>query len=153
MIKKQKLSSPRLRTVLLAVIAIVAIIGLFDAMYLTVTHYTNALVPCNFTQSCETVLTSQYSEILGLPIAALGMVFYVVVLAAAIFFLQHKRFHWWLLAWCTLGLLSTLYLLYIQALVLNAFCQYCLLSANTSILIFAMTGVLYLTNNKLSEKQ
>ncbi len=133
-------------------LGIVALAGLFDAMYLTVTHYTNALVPCNFTQACETVLTSSYSEILGVPIAALGMVFYTVVLSASIFFVQHKNYHWWLSAWGVIGLLSTIYLLYIQAFVLNAFCQYCLLSAFTSILIFVLTSVLYLSSKEVVKK-
>lgn len=144
--------SDKTKNIILMLLGIVALAGLFDAMYLTVTHYTNALVPCNFTHACETVLTSSYSEILGVPIAALGMVFYTVVLSASIFFVQHKTYHWWLSAWGVIGLLSTIYLLYIQAFVLNAFCQYCLLSAFTSILIFVLTSVLYLSSKEVVKK-
>lgn len=153
MIKIQKPSTFKSRIALLLSMAIIASIGLIDAMYLTVTHYTNTLVPCNFTQSCETVLTSKYSEIFGFPVAGLGIIFYIVVLAGSVFFIQHRAFHWWLLVWSTTGLLSTFYLLYIQAYVLNAFCQYCLLSAITSTLIFILAGVLYFINNMQSERQ
>lgn len=146
--KKPILSSTKLRSALLILMGLISTVGLIDAMYLTVTHYTQALVPCNFTHGCETVLQSSYSEILGLPIASLGIIFYVVALAAVVYFLQHKTYHWWLSVWGIIGFCSTLYLLYIQAFVLNAFCQYCLLSAATSTLIFILTTVLY-WNNRL----
>ena len=136
---------------LLVVIGLTAIVGLIDSFYLTITHYTNALVPCSFTQGCETVLRSSYSEIFGLPVAGFGIVFYLVVLSASIFFIQHKTFHWWLAAWGLVGFTSTLYLFYVQAFALHAFCQYCLLSAFTSTTIFVLTSVLYFMHNKKGE--
>lgn len=138
----------KLNNILLGILAIVAVVGLIDATYLTVTHYTQALVPCNFTHACETVLRSKYSEVFGIPVAAFGVVFYVTTLAAVVYFLQHKTYHWWLSVWGLLGFLSSLYLLYIMAVVLRAFCQYCLLSSLTSTLVFILTAVLYWVNKK-----
>jgi uncharacterized membrane protein len=140
--------SQKLNRLLLLVVSLLSVVGFIDSLYLTITHYTNALVPCNFTQGCETVLRSSYSEIFGIPLASLGIVFYIVTLSSSIFFIQHNSFHKWLSIWGLVGFLSTLYLLFIQAFILRAFCQYCLLSALTSSLIFAITTVLYFKNRQ-----
>lgn len=140
--------SQKLNRILLVFAALLSVVGLVDSLYLTVTHYTNALVPCNFTKGCDTVLQSSYSEIFGIPLASLGIIFYVVVLGASVFFIQHKKFHSWLSIWGFIGFGSSLYLLFIQAFVLKAFCQYCLLSALSSSLIFLITSVLYFNNRK-----
>lgn len=137
----------KISNTLLVLLGLSAIVGLIDSLYLTITHYTNALVPCNFTHGCETVLRSSYSEILGMPVAAFGVIFYIVVLGASIFFIQHKMFHWWLVIWGLIGFASTLYLFYIQAFILHAFCQYCLLSAATSTTVFILSIMLYFMHN------
>ena len=141
-------NSQKLNRSLLLVVSLLSVVGLIDSLYLTVTHYTNASGPCNFTQGCETVLRSSYSEIFGIPLASLGIVFYIVTLGSSIFFIQHNKFYSWLSIWGVVGFLSTLYLLFIQAFVLKAFCQYCLLSAFTSSLIFTITTVLYFKNRQ-----
>lgn len=142
-----------LNKILLILIAIFATIGMFDSLYLTVTHYTKANVPCSVTHGCETVLRSSYSEILGIPVAAFGVVFYVVMLFGVIYMLTNKTYHWWLSAWGLVGVCSTLYLLYIQGVVLHAWCQYCLLSAFTSTLIFVLTTMLYFKNNFKQQRE
>jgi uncharacterized membrane protein len=65
-------------------LGLTSIAGLVDATYLTITHYTKALVPCSVTHGCETVLRSSYAEVLGVPIAAFGIVFYLVVLVVSV---------------------------------------------------------------------
>ncbi len=137
---------PKQNSVLLWVLAAIGAVGLTDSLYLTITHYTNALVPCNFSHGCETVLKSQYSEIFGIPVAAFGVVFYFTTLVVSIFFANHRQYHWLLSVWGLIGFLSTLYLFYIQAFVLHAFCQYCLLSTLTSTLTFVITSLLYFIN-------
>lgn len=137
---------PKQNSALLWVLAAISAVGLTDAIYLTITHYTKALVPCSFSLGCETVLRSQYSEVFGVPVAAFGIVFYFLTLVISIFFANHHRYHWFLSAWGLVGFISSLYLLYIQAFVLHAFCQYCLLSALTSTLTFIITSLLYFSN-------
>ncbi len=134
---------PNHNSALLWLLAAISAVGLTDALYLTITHYTNALVPCNFSHGCEAVLKSQYSEIFSIPVALFGVIFYLVTLVVAIFFANQHRYHWLLSVWGVIGFISTLYLLYIQAFVLHAFCQYCLLSALTSTLTFIITSLLY----------
>lgn len=128
-------------------LGLTSIAGLIDATYLTITHYTKALVPCSVTHGCETVLRSSYAEVLGVPIAAFGIVFYLVVLVVSVQSYFSNRYTPLLPLWAAIGFLSTLYLLYIQAFVLHAWCQYCLLSAATSTVIFGLGMVLWMVNN------
>lgn len=126
---------------------VLAIAGLADAVLLTVEHYTRKGLPCTFTGGCERVLTSQYSEIAGQPIALLGVVFYAAVLFLAVHALVNKsplprRF---LLLWASIGFLSSLALTSLQAFVIKAWCQYCLLSALTSTLIFILAIAYFFT--------
>jgi uncharacterized membrane protein len=127
------------------VAAIVALIGIADSVYLAVHHYTAEPIPCSLTGGCETVLTSAYAEIAGIPIAAFGALAYFVAFSLSILAAFGNR-----AMWLVFGLQATamaavsLYLIYVQAFVLNAFCQFCLVSAATSIslfLIFAASRV------------
>ena len=113
--------------------AIVALIGLADAVYLTVHHLTAVPVPCSILSGCETVLTSQYAEIAGVPLAAFGALAYFVAFSLAIFAAFGNRTMWTLFGiQVTLMSLFTAWLIYLQAFVIGAFCQFCLLSAVTT---------------------
>lgn len=109
-----------------------ALIGLIDAIYLTVKHYTGSVVPCSLTEGCDTVLTSNYAVVGGLPVALWGVLYYLTVIFLA----------WSGLARAVLfGLVSAAaaasgILIYLQAQVLNAWCAYCLVSAGVTFLIF-----------------
>lgn len=113
--------------------AIVAFLGFLDATYLTIIHYKNIIPPCTI-GSCETVLTSKYAVILGIPLALLGSLFYLSVIFVCLLILtNYKKIYlkiFYLLA--TMGFVASLILVGIQAIELKAFCQYCLLSAATS---------------------
>ncbi|OGH24448.1 MAG: hypothetical protein A3B47_01675 [Candidatus Levybacteria bacterium RIFCSPLOWO2_01_FULL_39_24] len=104
------------------VLLILSLAGFFDSSYLTIVHYKNIIPPCSITHGCEKVLTSQFATIFGVPISLFGSLFFLVL----IFLLLLgwiKYFKWLTLA----GVAVSIVLLYIQAFVLHAFCQYCLL--------------------------
>ncbi len=65
--------------------AVVALIGVADAVYLTVHHYTGEKVPCSVVAGCEQVLTSSYAEIAGVPLAAFGALAYFMAFSLAVF--------------------------------------------------------------------
>ena len=67
-----------------AAASLVALIGLADSVYLTVHHYTNEPVPCSLIEGCESVLTSPYAEIGGIPLAAFGALAYFVAFSLAL---------------------------------------------------------------------
>jgi uncharacterized membrane protein len=118
---------------------VVALIGLADAVYLTIHHYTAQPVPCGLTEGCETVLTSIYAEVWGIPLAAFGAAGYFTAFSLALLSAYGNS-----LTWKLFGLLATLmaatscYLFYVQAVYIHAFCQFCLLSAGTSLTLFLL---------------
>jgi len=117
--------------------ALVALVGLCDAIYLTIHHYTGEKVPCSVTGGCEAVLTSAYAEIGGIPLAAFGAAAYFVAFSLAILAAFGNR-----AMWKAFGVVATLmagfsvYLIYVQKFEIKEFCQYCLLSAATSVTLF-----------------
>jgi len=118
-------------------IIIVAVLGIFDAGFLTYEHYGGGIPPCTI-NGCETVLTSPYSIILGFPISLLGVLFYLSVLFTA-FILRKKDTYLIkiiLLTITSVGFLFSLYLLYLQVSVIGALCQYCLFSFLFSTTLF-----------------
>lgn len=113
--------------------AFVALIGLGDSVYLTVHHLTAEPVPCSLISGCETVLTSPYAEIAGIPLAAFGALAYFVAFSLAILAAFGNRLMWIAFgAQVVLMAAVTVWLLYLQAFVIGAFCQFCLLSAITT---------------------
>lgn len=118
----------------LKIIAVVAALaGLADSVYLTIHHYTAEPVPCSLISGCETVLSSEYAEIAGIPLAALGAAAYFIAFSLALLASFGNR-----TAWTLFGVQSivmavfTAWLIYLQASVIGAFCQFCLISAITS---------------------
>lgn len=120
-------------------IACVAFLGMIDALYLTVMRGVH--VPCSISGGCNEVLTSSYSEVFGVPLSTIGIVFYLTVFSLAIMevFDVAKLTRWifWLSA---PGFLITLVLLYLQGYVIHHFCQYCLASATFVTTIFILSA-------------
>jgi uncharacterized membrane protein len=110
--------------------ALLSLIGLADAIYLTVQHLTGQSLRCTIVSGCSEVLASQYSHIGPVPLAALGAFAYFTVFSLAILAAFGYQFARPLLAFLVgIMFLMTLWLLYLQAFVIHHFCQYCLLSA------------------------
>lgn len=119
---------------------IVAFFGFLDATYLTILHYKNLIPPCTVTSGCEVVLNSKYAYLFGIPVALLGTLFYLAVILSCLLLITNykKIFLQVFYGLVIIGFVVSLILIYIQAAILNAYCQYCLLSEATS------TGLLVL---------
>lgn len=141
---KKFLKSPLPLSFLPYVLLGIAGIGFLDAAFLTIEHYRNLIPPCTF-HGCDLVLTSSYSTFLGIPIALIGAGFYAVVMILSALFIQtkNKTLRSLLFVLCSMGFLVGLFLIYIQAFVLHAFCQYCLLSELVDFLLFDTSWWLY----------
>src|SRR6267154_5545933 len=112
------------------VTAVLALVGLGDALYLTVQDFTGQSLRCTIISGCSEVLSSPYAHIGKIPLAVLGAVAYFTVFSLAILAAFGYRFAKPLLALLlAIMFLMTLWLLYLQAFVIHHFCQYCLLSA------------------------
>src|SRR5437868_5701679 len=120
-------------------IAIIAVIlgcfGLLDSGYLTIKHLQGSYIRCD--DECSAVLGSRYAEgIAGVPLAGFGAMAYIAVIVAAIFAATGSvRGRQILALLATAMALFSLWLLYLQAFVIHAFCKYCLASAATSFIL------------------
>lgn len=117
--------------------AVAALIGIADSVYLTIHHYAAEPVPCSIISGCEMVLTSQYAEMFGIPTAAYGIAAYLTAFVLALLTAFVSR-SWWNLFGAVVTVMAgfTAYFLYLQAFVIEAFCQFCLISAATTLTLF-----------------
>ena len=114
-----------------AAVAFFALVGLTDAVYLTVEHLSGQSVRCMVVSGCDEVLQSSYATVAGgVPVAAVGAAAYFTVFSlatlAAFGYDGARRL---LAPLVAVMFLATLWFLYLQAFVIKAFCTYCLISA------------------------
>lgn len=123
--------------------ALVSLVGLGDAIYLTIQDFTGQTLRCTIISGCSEVLASKYAHIGSIPLASVGAFAYfgffsLAVLAAFGYSFARPL----LLILVILMFLTTLWLLYLQAFVIHHFCQYCLLSATVTsvmtVIVFAV---------------
>jgi uncharacterized membrane protein len=116
-----------------------ALIGLADSLYLWSFKLTGQLI-CTV-GGCEAVNSSPYSELLGVPVAAIGAAGYASLVALALWaFFGNDNAPVWLTDLRTLfagiGLFFAAYLTGIELFVLHAICQWCVVSATTITVLF-----------------
>lgn len=125
-------------------ILVFSIIGFVDSLYLSwvkLSHQEAACLPG--IGNCETVNSSRYASIYGIPIALLGAGAYLAILLI-LYLEKHKRA--WLeyaqlcvFGMSLIGVLYSAYLTYIELAVLHAICPYCVISAFSMLFVFAFT--------------
>jgi uncharacterized membrane protein len=124
--------------------AALALAGLADALYLTYQHLTGAHLQCTIVQGCAEVLGSKYAAIGPVPLAALGAGAYFTVFSLAMLGTSGYRVAGQLLPpLVAVMFVTTLGLLYLQAFVIERYCQYCLLSAATTFGLSLVAGFIY----------
>ncbi len=118
----------------------VSLVGFLDATYLTIKHFTHAIIPCSLTHGCEAVTTSVYSQILGIPVALLGAAFYLVILIGTFVALESgSRMIFRTIARLTAaGMLASVWFVFVQLVLVKAICQWCMASALTSTVLFIL---------------
>ena len=130
------MTASRFRTILYVAVAIVSVVGLADATYLTVQALTGETLSCGGSPDCFRVLGSSYAKVGGIPVAMLGALAYFSVFTFATFAaFGYARAPKFLALMVGMMFLATLWLLYVQAFLLHAYCRYCLFSAATTFLI------------------
>jgi uncharacterized membrane protein len=119
-----------------------SLIGLAVSAYLTWIKLTGKVASCGSVGDCESVNSSRYAEIAGIPIALLGALGFLAVLALLVAesrspsLAEGARLA--LFGISLIGTLYSAYLSYIEVAVLRAVCPYCVISA------IAMTAILVL---------
>jgi len=130
------MTAARFQIILSAIAAVISLAGLADATYLTVTHLTGDDLVCGSPGGCSAVLGSVYASVAGIPTAAFGALAYFVAFSSAtlaVFGYARARTLLMLVVMAMFG--ATLWLLYVQAFILHAFCPFCLLSAALTCLL------------------
>jgi len=115
-----------------------ALAGIAIAAYLTWVHY-EGISPVCTTGGCERVQASTYAEIGPIPVALLGLIGYVLILASLPVGGEVGRALTFMLTLA--GFAFSLYLTYLEVFVIDALCQWCLASAVVMTLLFVTATV------------
>jgi uncharacterized membrane protein len=115
-------------------IALLALVGLFVALYL----WLHALgfggaIKCG-TGGCDAVQASPWAVLLGLPVAFYGVVGYLAIFIVAMLALRpaalpDRRWNAALVGLASVGVLFTAFLTYLELFVIHAICRWCVASA------------------------
>lgn len=111
--------------------------GFVISLYLTFVHYRGYISPCYVVHGCEQVQTSRYSSFIGIPLALLGTLYFAAMFYLGIGLLARPHVRlvqaFKLLAFA--GALAAIPLFLLQAIMLRAFCSYCV---TTEIILLAI---------------
>ena len=138
---------------LLIILLILSFLGFVDATYLTIIHYKHIIPPCTITHGCETVLSSKFATIYGIPLALFGSVYFFTSVVLDILMFQNINNVWLRKIFALFnfsGLITSVILLSLQFFVLKALCQYCLVTDIDLLLLFYFS-VLFLKRSKQRE--
>ena len=136
---------------LFVLIAILSLAGVIDSGISVQRHFAESPTRyCDFSQkfSCDIVNRSEYSTLLGIPVAVIGVAGYAMLFVLSIFFRTREQARDWLLGAALAGLGFALYLTYVEAYVLTTWCILCLISLALISLISVLAGVLKVRNSR-----
>ena len=119
---KRRYTAPRVALLVLAGL------GFLISAYLTWTHFAGLTPVCTGSgEGCETVQSSSYASVLGIPVALLGLVAYGGLIFSAAAWREAGIYLGFLIS--LVGTLFSAYLTYLEIFVIGALCQWCLASA------------------------
>lgn len=133
--------------VLFLAIAVLAVAGIILSSVSLERHYAKSATSyCDFGErfNCDIVNRSEYSSIMGIPVAGIGLAGYGLLLVLSTFNRRRAETPAWLLAAAVAGLAFALYLTYIEAYVLETWCILCLSSLGFIVVITVLAIVVKL---------
>jgi uncharacterized membrane protein len=110
-------------------IASLALLGLAISAYLTWVHYAGIEPVCTGISDCERVQSSDYAQLIGIPVAVLGVVGYAALLGSLWVRVELTA----LLSYLAVALSA--YLTWAELFRIDAICQWCVVSALTTLVI------------------
>jgi uncharacterized membrane protein len=125
-------------------VALVALAGLFVALYLTLYKLGYIGTLACAVGSCEKVQTSKWATFLGFPVGAWGVGYYIAVLGMAVTgltprFADSRDLSRLLVGVTAVGVLFSLWLTYLELFVIDAICQWCVVSAILATALFVLS--------------
>ena len=119
---------------------IFVVVGLFVSIYMTIYKVTSNDALCLGSGDCSTVNASRYAEVYGIPVATIGIAGYFAILMSHWYERRDKFFEkngpLLIFGLALTGFLFTLYLIYVELVLLHAFCPFCLTSQFSMTVIF-----------------
>jgi uncharacterized membrane protein len=125
---------------------LVAMAGLGVSIYLTIAHFTEStLAGCSESGlvNCTKVTTSPQSYVFGIPVAVLGLAFYLFAVAAMspwAWRSRRREVHIVRLASTVVGIGFVLYLIYAELFIIGSICLYCTSVHVLTFVLFALTA-------------
>jgi uncharacterized membrane protein len=116
-------------------IAGLALLGLAISAYLTYVHYAGIEPVCSGISDCERVQTSEYADLVGIPVAVLGIAGYLAILVSLRTSVEVTA----LLSY--LAVAFSAYLTWAELFKIDAICQWCVASALITLVIAALATV------------
>jgi uncharacterized membrane protein len=128
------LRKPSERTVRI-IAGLIALVGLGIASYIMIEQIRGEIPPCGRGGGCETVLTSKYAELFGIPLYYFGVVGYISILVAILMNGDRGRLLGFVLSFFGFGMSA--YLTFLQYVVIESICVWCRGSAIAMTFLFA----------------
>lgn len=131
---------------LMSVVAILAMCGIAVSSVSLQHHFaTSKTLFCDIGENfnCDIVNRSEYSTILGIPVALIGMLGYAALAGLATLYRERPETPAMLLGGAVAGLAFALYLTYVEARVLGVYCILCLSSLSLITLTAILTAVIW----------
>lgn len=140
------MGSPRTWTIALC------IAGLVVSGYLAYSYLSHTPVVCTggIFSGCVDVQKSPYAQLWGIPLPLYGIGFYAFLLADALFLRKlHARYAWRSFVWFStlFGFLFSLYLAFLEAFVIDAWCVWCVASGIIATLLFVIATRTFFTRH------
>jgi uncharacterized membrane protein len=123
-----------------------ALVGLAVSTYLTIAHFNEStLLGCSEVKglvNCTKVTTSAQSYVFGIPVAVLGLAFYlfaVVIMSPWAWRAARREIHMIRIASLVVGIGFVIYLLYAELFIIGSICLYCTSVHVITFLLFVLT--------------
>lgn len=126
---------------------ILSLLGIADTIYLTIGHYTahfSFACPTTSFINCESVTTSSYSVILGVPVALLGLIFFIIMFCLQlpqVWRINSKILRLGRLLFSASGIVTAFWLIFVEFHRLHEICLYCTASHLLALGLFIVTVI------------
>ena len=124
---------------------VLSVLGLAVSVYLTIEHYSSSTTlacPDTGALNCLKVTTSEQSAILGIPVAVLGLVYFVVMLGLSLLWHSPRAdIRLGRLVFAGIGVLFVAWLVYAELFILDAICLWCTAVHVLTVGLFAVTAL------------
>ncbi len=129
--------------ILRRVMLVLSVVGVGVAIYLTYVHYSGTKPACTLGGSCLKVQTSQWSKLDGVPVALIGLIGYIAILASQLA-PDREETRLATLGMTLIGTGFSGYLTYRELFSIHAICEWCAASAVIMTLLFIASAIRYL---------